>query len=101
MKGVVYARTAKAANDKLQEIANSYIRCNISILSRKPNNRTGDIINFTNGDTWEACSVNTRTPPSGKRYNVAYAESAIALKTFNEIIVPSLTLPPYQAWHRF
>lgn len=100
MRGVVYGRSLETAQAKLQEIVNDYIHYNIATTSTRKHSRWhGDVVEFSNGDIWEACvpSKNIR----GKKYNVAYIDKFIGVDLLDEVIMPSLVVPPFQAWRKF
>lgn len=99
MKGVVYGHSIEIANAKLQEIVNNYVHYTNYSISHESHFPQGNQVIFDNGDVWEACAPTGYM--CGKRYNIAYIDHFIDVDILDKVIMPSLSLPPYQAWHRF
>lgn len=94
MKGVIWGETFRSAKEQLNKIIDGYER-----LGYERTYIRKDQALFENGDIWVI--KNASNPVPGLRANIAYIDKRIDPQVIEEIIKPSLTLPPYTAIHYY
>lgn len=99
MKGIICAATCGKSIDKFLDIVDGYEAANIPIKEYHLS-RSNSYAEFQNGDSWR---VIPGTPDKirGHRANIVYIDNCFSQEIKNEIIIATLTIPPYKAFYVF
>ena len=97
MKGIIYCNKIEAGLEQLKKIIEDYNA--IGIKCEKPRVSTNQAFaDFDNGDNWVVTRINNGL---GQRCNIAYIDRNINDEDIDAIIMPTITLPPYQAYRYY
>ena len=96
MRGLIYGKTLKSAQLKLQHIINDYEFYKIATAEKiRPN----EVI-FSNGDYWCAFGY-SESNIRGRKCNIVYIDAAITDTDALCDIECTVTAPPFQAIHYY
>ena len=98
MKGIVWGSTVERARNQLEIIKNRYLEQGYKINTYRNNINTLEIT-FDNGDCWMAKGVNESC--RAYRNNIGYIDVLIPKAIIEEVLIPTLTLGPYNAFQYF
>lgn len=97
MKGIIYCNKIEAGLEQFKKIIEDYNA--IGIKCEKPRVSTNQAFaDFDNGDRWTVTRINNGL---GQRCNIAYIDRNINDEDIDKIIMPTITLPPYQAYRYY
>ena len=94
VKGIIYCKELKTGVEQFKKLIEDYSHSGISCKKAKINGNQ-IFADFDNGDNWIVTRVNNGL---GKRCNIAYIDRNINDEDIDKIIMPTITLPPYQAY---
>ena len=94
MTGLIYGKTLRSAEVKLQHIINDYEHYNIATVEKR-NFSSREVI-FSNGDYWRAFCANSSNT-RGCKANVVYIDASIQDEEVLLNAQCAATAPPYQA----
>lgn len=94
MKGLVWGSTIISAKEKLAEIEKRYELLKISVVNKKENIHSIQII-FENGDIWK--TVSAHESARGHRANISYVDRKIDSEFIDVVIKPCTTALPYNS----
>ena len=97
MRGIVYGKTFKRAETKLQEIIENYKKIGIEPNSIYKNNYYS--VEFPNRDDWIAVGASENS--HGRTCNIAYIDRDIDIEIIERIIKPTIKSFPYQAYRYY
>lgn len=98
MKGIVWGSTLERAKEQLERIKERYLENHYTIDTYR-NNKNDMLIIFSNGDYWMAKGVNESC--RAYRNNIGYIDALIPKAIIEEVLIPTLTLGPYNAFQYF
>ena len=97
MKGIIYCNKIEAGLEQFKKIIEDYEAISIKCESPKVGANQA-FTNFDNGDNWVVTRINNGL---GQRCNIAYIDRNINDEDIDKIIMPTITLPPYQAYRYY
>ncbi len=98
MKGIVWGSTLERAKEQLERIKERYLENHYTIDTYR-NGRNDMLIIFNNGDYWRACKAHEAS--RAYRNNIGYIDVLIPKAIIEEVLIPTLTLGPYNAFQYF
>lgn len=95
MRGIIYGKTAKSAEVKLQQIINDYEFYKIATVEKRDFNLKNVL--FSNGDYWRALGPADISNTCGNRANVVYIDANITDEKILLSAKCTACAPPFQA----
>ena len=92
MKGIIWGKPTKSANQRFEIILQNYERMGIECI-KCINSRTRREAIFENGDFWLAISANESS--RGHKCNISYIDSRLNSYIIRLIIMPSTSALPF------
>lgn len=98
IRGIVWGATLEEAKEELTRIKHSYLACHREV-THEVNSRLAGVIEFDNGDLWEAKRVSEDC--RGIKCNISYISSKIDKELIDNIILPCTISSPYNGVHYY
>lgn len=104
MTGLIWVASQQHYNDgieKLQKIISDYEKLNIQLIQPLKISKYLTTAKFSNGDIWQVMIASSADTIRGRRCNITYIDYDIPDTIINEVILPTIILPPYQGINYF
>ena len=95
MKGIIYGKTFKSAEQKMSDVLDEYERAKIPVATLQHSHCQETVI-FENGDYWLAIGASDNC--RGKACNIAYIDKDIDSNIISYVIMPTIKAAPFQGW---